>query len=81
MLPVGGLHGKHAVQRGIWVQTQHLLWDQGKSRKTLIELTSHKITHHAQTKHRAQRYTNNKGHITHNEYNANIVNKLDNKIM
>jgi hypothetical protein len=24
------------VQCGIWVPTQHLLWDQGKSRKTLI---------------------------------------------
>jgi hypothetical protein len=24
-LPMGGLHVKHAVQRGIWVQTQHLL--------------------------------------------------------
>jgi hypothetical protein len=35
---LGGLHGKHAVQRGIWVSTQHLLWDQGKPRKTLIEL-------------------------------------------
>jgi hypothetical protein len=34
----GGLHEKHAVQRGIWVPTQHLLWDQGKPRKTLIEL-------------------------------------------
>jgi hypothetical protein len=34
----GGLHEKHAVQRGIWVPTQHLLWDQGKLRKTLIEL-------------------------------------------
>jgi hypothetical protein len=34
----GGLHEKHAVQRGIWVPTQHLLWDQGKARKTLIEL-------------------------------------------
>jgi hypothetical protein len=33
-----GLHGKHAVKRGIWVPTQHLLWDQGKPRKTLIEL-------------------------------------------
>jgi hypothetical protein len=30
----GGLHEKHAVQRGIWVPTQHLLWDQGKPRKT-----------------------------------------------
>jgi hypothetical protein len=29
---------KHAVQRGIWVPTQHLLWDQGKPWKTLIEL-------------------------------------------
>jgi hypothetical protein len=34
----GGLHEKHAVQREIWVPTQHLLWDQGKPRKTLIEL-------------------------------------------
>jgi hypothetical protein len=24
MLPMGGLHVKHAVQRGIWVPTQHL---------------------------------------------------------
>jgi hypothetical protein len=31
---------------------------------------SHKITHHAQTKHSTQSYTNNKGHITHDEYNA-----------
>jgi hypothetical protein len=23
----GGLHEKHAVQRGIWVPTQHSLWD------------------------------------------------------
>jgi hypothetical protein len=30
----GGLHEK----RGIWVPTQHSLWDQGKPRKTLIEL-------------------------------------------
>jgi hypothetical protein len=34
----GGLHEKHAVQRGIWVPTQHLLWDQGKPRKTFNEL-------------------------------------------
>jgi hypothetical protein len=34
----GGLHEKHAVQRGIWVPTQHSLWDQGKPRETLIEL-------------------------------------------
>jgi hypothetical protein len=37
-LMFGGLHEKHAVQRGIWVPTQHLLWDQAKPRKTLIEL-------------------------------------------
>jgi hypothetical protein len=37
MLPLGGLHVKHAVQRGIWGPTQHLLLDQGKPRKTLIE--------------------------------------------
>jgi hypothetical protein len=30
MLPMGGLHVKHAVQRGIWVRTQPLLCDQGK---------------------------------------------------
>jgi hypothetical protein len=35
-----GLHEKHAVQRGIWVPNQHSLWDQGKPRKTLIELAS-----------------------------------------
>jgi predicted AAA+ superfamily ATPase len=29
----GGLHEK---QRGIWVPTQHSLWEQGKPRKTLI---------------------------------------------
>jgi hypothetical protein len=33
-LPLGGLHVKQAEQRGIWVPTQHLLWDQGKPRKT-----------------------------------------------
>jgi hypothetical protein len=37
-LPSGGLHVKHTEQRGIWVPTQHLLWDQGKPRTTLIEL-------------------------------------------
>jgi hypothetical protein len=36
-LPLGGLIVKHTEQRGIWVPTQHLLWDQGKPRKTLIE--------------------------------------------
>jgi hypothetical protein len=34
----GGLHEKYAVQRGIWVPTQHSLWEQGKPRKTLIEM-------------------------------------------
>jgi hypothetical protein len=29
-LPLGGLHVKHTEQRGIWVPTQHLVWDQGK---------------------------------------------------
>jgi hypothetical protein len=38
MLTLGGLHERHAVQRGIWVPTQHLLWDRGKPRKTLVEL-------------------------------------------
>jgi hypothetical protein len=42
MLSLGGLHVKHAVQRGIWVPTQHLLWDQGKPWKTLIELAGHR---------------------------------------
>jgi hypothetical protein len=31
----GGLHEKHAVQRGIWVPTQHLLLDQGKPTEDL----------------------------------------------
>jgi hypothetical protein len=35
--------------------------------------TSHKITHHAQTKHSTQNYTNSKGHTTHIEYNANTI--------
>jgi hypothetical protein len=37
-LTFGGLHEKHTVRRGILVRTQNLLWDQGKPRKTLIEL-------------------------------------------
>jgi hypothetical protein len=32
--------------------------------------TPHKITHHAQSKHSTQNYTNNKGHTTHNDYNV-----------
>jgi hypothetical protein len=38
MLPLGGLYVKNGVQRGIWVPTQHLLRDQRKLWKTLIEL-------------------------------------------
>jgi hypothetical protein len=38
MLQLGGLYVKHAVQRGILVPTQHLLWDEGKPRRTLIDL-------------------------------------------
>jgi hypothetical protein len=38
MFPLGGLHVKHAVQRRILVSTQHLIWDQGKPRKALIQL-------------------------------------------
>jgi hypothetical protein len=37
MLPLGGLHVNHAVQRGTWAPTQHLLWDQGKPRQVLID--------------------------------------------
>jgi hypothetical protein len=33
-LTFGGLHEKHAVQHGIWIPTQHLLWNQGNPRKT-----------------------------------------------
>jgi hypothetical protein len=36
----------------------------------LQEYTSHKITHHTQTKDSTQSYRNNRGHITHNEYNT-----------
>jgi hypothetical protein len=38
MLPLGGMHVKHAVQREIWVPTQHFLWGQGNPWKTLTEL-------------------------------------------
>jgi hypothetical protein len=34
----GRLHEKHAVQRGIWVPTQHSLWDQGKPQKIFVSL-------------------------------------------
>jgi hypothetical protein len=36
MPPFGGPHVKRAVQRGLWVPTQHLLWGQGKPRKAFI---------------------------------------------
>jgi hypothetical protein len=42
MLPLGRLRVKHAEQHRIWVPTQHLLWDKGKPRKTLIELAGHR---------------------------------------
>jgi hypothetical protein len=35
--------------------------------------TSHKITHHTQTKHSTQNYTTNKGQTTHNECNVNTI--------
>jgi hypothetical protein len=47
-------------------------WYYNKIQHTKIHI-SHKITHHAQTRHSTQSYTNNKGHITHNEYNAKKV--------
>jgi hypothetical protein len=34
---------------------------------------THKNTHHAQTKHSTQSYTNSKGQIKHNEYNTQDV--------
>jgi hypothetical protein len=44
-------------------------WYYNKTQHTKIH-TSHKITHHAKTKHSTQSYTHNKGRISHNEYNA-----------
>jgi hypothetical protein len=43
---------RHTEQRGIWVPTQHLLWDQGKPRKT--ELT-HEDSLDAEPRHRPHR--------------------------
>jgi hypothetical protein len=43
MLALGELHVKYVAQHGIWIPTQHLLWNQGKPRKTLIELTGRRI--------------------------------------
>jgi hypothetical protein len=41
--------------------------------------TSHKITHHIQTKHSTQNYKNNKDTLysIHNEYNENILNNYN----
>jgi hypothetical protein len=47
--------------------------DSGTTIRHNTQHTSHKITHHAQTKHITQNYTDNKGHSTHNEYNANTI--------
>jgi hypothetical protein len=41
LLPFG--RAACAVQIGIWVPTQHLLWDEGKPRKSLIELAGRRI--------------------------------------
>jgi hypothetical protein len=38
------------------------------------------ITHHAQTKHSTQNNTNNKGHTTRNDYNANTITTTTNTI-
>jgi hypothetical protein len=38
--------------------------------------TTHKTTHHAKTNTAHKSYTNNKGHITHNEYNGKKKVKL-----
>jgi hypothetical protein len=60
-LPLGGLHVKHTEQPGIWVPTQRLLWDQGKPRKTLIELAGRR-TFRMQTELQTQSYS--KGYIS-----------------
>jgi hypothetical protein len=38
-LQLAGLRVKHAVQNGVWVAAQHLLWDRGKQWDNLTELT------------------------------------------
>jgi hypothetical protein len=43
MLILEGLLERYAVQREIWVPMQHLLYDRGKPRKTLIELPGRRI--------------------------------------
>jgi hypothetical protein len=51
MLIFGGLHEKHAVQRGIWVPTQHSLWDQGKPRKSVRTIRNTQIQSVPHRKH------------------------------
>jgi hypothetical protein len=46
-----------------------LQWNYNKTQHTKIHI-SHKITHHSQIKHGTQCYSNNKGHITRNEYST-----------
>jgi hypothetical protein len=48
----------------------------GGSGTTIIHNTP--ITHRAQTENSIQISTNNKGHTTHNEYNANTINEYYN---
>jgi hypothetical protein len=35
---------KHAQQRGVWVVTQHLFWDQDKPWNTVIELAGRRFS-------------------------------------
>jgi hypothetical protein len=44
-------------------------WYYNKIQDTKIHI-SHKITHHVQIKHSTQSSEDNKGHITHKEYNV-----------
>jgi hypothetical protein len=53
---------------GIFTRWQ---WYYNKTQHT--NNTSHKITHHPQTKHFTQNYTNTERHATHKEYNANTI--------
>jgi hypothetical protein len=45
----------------------------GGSVNTIRHKTKIHISHHARTKHSTQKYTNNKGPITHNKYNTKKV--------
>jgi hypothetical protein len=51
-------------------------WYYNKTQHTKIHI-SHKITHHAQTKHSTQNYTNNKGHIAHNDTTQQVKLSLE----